>query len=327
MNETDTAFAKANEKPQKTCVAFYNIENLFDTEDDPHTLDDDFTPKGFKNWNPKRYENKLRKIGGVIAKIGADKTNTAPSLIGLAEVENEEVVIALSETKALRDNNYGVAHFDSPDERGIDVALLYRKDDFEVTESRPINVYIETEPGLQDYTRDILYVHGRLHGNEVHILVNHWPSRRQGAEETEHKRIAVAERNREVIASITAVDPEARIIVMGDFNDGPRSTSVQQHLVQQDFYNPMIFLGTRYEGSLNHAFQWYLFDQIILSNNFMQLHRNPLRYDESKIYNDIGLTEFKGRFKGNPFRTYAGRRYLGGYSDHFPVYTIFDLID
>ena len=110
---------------------------------------------------------------------------------------------------------------------------------------------------------------------------------------------------------------------MGDFNDDPHSESVKDHLVQQDMYNPMVFLLTRYEGSLNHDFKWYLFDQIIMSNNFMRLHDNSLRYHSSKIYNQHYLKEYKGRFKGNPFRTYAGRKYLGGYSDHFPVYCIF----
>jgi len=202
---------------------------------------------------------------------------------------------------------------------------LYRKEHFTVSNSKTINVYVENEPGVRDYTRDILYVEGILLGHHIHILVNHWPSRRQGAEESEYKRIAVAQRCREIMGQIEKRDPDARIIIMGDFNDGPNSESVKNHLVQHDFYNPMIFLGTRYEGSLNHMFEWYLFDQIILSTNFMRLHRNPLRYDESKIYNDISLTEFKGKFKGNPFRTYAGKRYLGGYSDHFPVYTVFDI--
>lgn len=334
MNETDTnkTASEANSPlnssdhtPSKASVAFYNLENLFDTEDDPDTLDDDFTPSGYKNWNPKRYKNKLRKLSSVIAKIGATETQGPPSLVGVAEVENLQVLQALTETKTLAPYKYGVVHYDSPDERGIDVGLLYRKEHFTVSKSKTINVYVENDPGVRDYTRDILYVEGIFLGHHIHILVNHWPSRRQGADESEYKRIAVAERCREIMGQIEKRDPDARIIIMGDFNDGPHSESVKNHLVQHDFYNPMVFLSTRYEGSLNHMFEWYLFDQIILSTNFMRLHRNPLRYDESKIYNDISLTEFKGKFKGNPFRTYAGKRYLGGYSDHFPVYTVFDI--
>ncbi|WP_236641975.1 endonuclease [Dokdonia sinensis] len=331
MNDTvtndESAFAKAKKSPpqHKACVAFYNLENLFDTHDDPEKLDEDFTPRGEYNWTDKRLKNKLRKLSTVISKIGATETGEAPSLLGVAEVETTEVLEQLVATKTLQEYNYGVVHYESPDERGIDVGLLYRKAHFEVLESEAINVYVETEPGVQDYTRDILHVHGKLLGMPVHVLVNHWPSRRQGAEETAHKRIAVAQRCREIIAQIKDKNPDARIIIMGDFNDDPHSEAVKNHLVQSDFYNPMVFLLTRYEGSLNHRFEWYLFDQLILSTNFMQLHHNPFRYDASKIYNDVSLTEFKGKFKGNPFRTYAGKRYLGGYSDHFPVYTIFDI--
>lgn len=334
MNETDynrNAQASSDptidniQTPSKASVAFYNLENLFDTEDDPNTLDDDFTPGGFKQWNPKRYKNKLRKLSTVISKIGLTETQAPPSLIGVAEVENLEVLEALVQTKTLAPFNYDVVHYDSPDERGIDVGLLYRKEHFVVTTSQTINVYVENDPGVRDYTRDILHVEGIFLGHPIHVFVNHWPSRRNGAEETEYKRVAVAQRCREIMSQIQESDPDARMIIMGDFNDGPHNESVKNHLVQHDFYNPMVFLNTRYEGSLNHMFEWYLFDQIILSTNFMRLHRNPLRYDESKIYNDVSLTEFRGKFKGNPFRTYAGKRYLGGYSDHFPVYTVFDI--
>lgn len=319
----NSAFAKAHSTQKKISVAFYNLENLFDTEDDPNTLDDDFTAEGYKNWNGKRYSNKLRKLGRVISQVGLKETEGAPALLGVAEVENKEVLLNLIETKELKDVGYDVVHYDSPDERGIDVGLLYRKEYFEVLESETVSVYLESEFGERDYTRDILHVTGNLQGIKTHVLVNHWPSRRSGVEESEPKRITAAQKNRSIVETIQEQDPEARIIIMGDFNDGPHNESVKNHLVQKDLYNPMVFLNTRYEGSLNHDFEWYLFDQIILSTNFMRLHENPLTYDMSNIYNEHYLTEFKGRFKGNPFRTYAGKRYLGGYSDHFPVYCVF----
>lgn len=322
MND-NSAFAKAHSTQKKISVAFYNLENLFDTEDDPNTLDDDFTAEGYKNWNGKRYSNKLRKLGRVISQVGFNETEGAPVLLGVAEVENKEVLLNLIETKDLKDVGYDVVHYDSPDERGIDVGLLYRKEYFEVLESETVSVYLESEFGERDYTRDILHVTGNLQGIKTHILVNHWPSRRSGVEESEPKRITAAQKNRSIVDTIQEQDPEARIIIMGDFNDGPHNESVKNHLVQKDLYNPMVFLNTRYEGSLNHNFEWYLFDQIILSTNFMRLHENPLTYEISNIYNEHYLTEFKGRFKGNPFRTYAGKRYLGGYSDHFPVYCVF----
>ena len=326
------AFAKANTekglegnktKSHKICIGFYNLENLFDTEDDPLIRDDDFTTEGYKNWNPKRYEKKLKKLSRVIADIGKKETESAPSLLGVAEVENRGVLEDLINTKKLEKYPYEIAHFDSPDERGIDCGLLYRTDHFEVIESKPLSLFLESEPGVIDYTRDVLYVYGNLLGQPVHILVNHWPSRRKGEEETRPKRIAAAKRNRRAVDEILIKDPEAQIIVMGDFNDDPHSESMKTHLVQTDFYNPMVFLLTRHEGSLNHNFKWYLFDQIVLSNTMMKLHDNPLCYEHSGIFNELSLTEYKGRFKGNPFRTYAGKRYLGGYSDHFPVYCIF----
>ncbi len=321
--DDDTAFAKAYSKQKKLTVGFYNLENLFDTEDDPTILDDDFTPKGYKNWDKKKYKNKLRKLGKVIAQIGKKETKAPPALLGVAEVENIDVLVDLIDTKALKKYPYDVVHYDSPDERGIDVGLLYRTDCFEVLSHETITVYLETPSGERDYTRDILYVIGNLQGIKVHVLVNHWPSRRRGENETEHKRIEAALKNRAIIEKIKAEDEDARIIVMGDFNDGPHNESVKNNLVQKDLYNPMVFLNTRYEGSLNHSFEWYLFDQIILSTNFMRMHENTLRYSKSDIYNEHYLTEFKGRFKGNPFRTYAGKKYLGGYSDHFPVYCVF----
>lgn len=324
---SESAFAKAypKKKPKKITVGFYNLENLFDTKDDEHVLDDDFTPRGFKKWDEKKYAKKLKKLSKVIAQVGKKETKEAPLLMGVAEVENQGVLRDLVRTKALKKHGYHYVHFDSPDERGIDVGLLYRTAFFEVLEAKTQTVYLESEPGKRDYTRDILHVKGMLVGTEVHLLVNHWPSRRKGADETSHKRIIAAQENRKLIEAIKEENTDARILVMGDFNDGPYDTSVKDHLVQKDLYNPMVFLNTKYEGSLNHNFEWYLFDQIILSSNFMRLHGNNFRYLASNIYNENYLTEYAGKFKGNPFRTYAGKRYLGGYSDHFPVYLTFSL--
>lgn len=322
---SDPAFAKAKKTSKKITVGFYNLENLFDTKDDPTKLDDDFTPAGFKKWNEKRYAKKLKKLGKVISQIGQKESKEPPALVAVAEVENAHVLEDLIQVKALKKHDYGIVHFDSPDERGIDVGLLYRKDVFTIHNAKTQMVYLESESGERDYTRDILYVQGKLLSQDVHLLINHWPSRRKGANETAHKRIKAAQENRKIIEGIRQEDEDARILILGDFNDGPYDESVKDHLVQKDLYNPMVFLNTRYEGSLNHNFEWYLFDQIILSTNFMRIHDNTFRYLYSNIYNEKYLTEFRGKFKGNPFRTYAGKRYLGGYSDHFPVYITFKI--
>ncbi len=317
--------AGAKQTSTKASVGFYNLENLFDTKDDPTKLDDDFTPTGFKRWDEKRYAKKLKKLGKVISKIGKKETGMPPALLGVAEVENARVLEDLIKVKALEKHKYGVVHFDSPDERGIDVGLIYQEAMFTVSKASTKTVWLETDTGERDYTRDILYVSGKLLGQEVHVLVNHWPSRRKGANATSQKRIKAAQENRKLIEAIRKENEDARIIVLGDFNDGPYDESVKDHLVQKDLYNPMVFLNTRYEGSLNHNFEWYLFDQIILSTNFMRIHQNNFKYLHANIYNERYLTEFAGKFKGNPFRTYAGKRYLGGYSDHFPVYVTFKI--
>jgi hypothetical protein len=202
--------------------------------------------------------------------------------------------------------------------------MLYRKDYITINSAEQIPVYLTTDEGKRDFTRDILHVNATLEQQTLHILINHWPSRRAGAEATNAKRVAVAERNRTKIEELLAENPEARIIVMGDFNDDPNSESIQV-LKADNLHNPMDQLLTRYAGSLSYRGNWNLFDQILVSNNFLQQHGNRFRFKEAKIFNPLVLQEFKGRNKGNPFRTFVGKKYLGGISDHFPVYSIFSV--
>lgn len=301
-------------------IAFYNLENLFDTIDDPHTLDDDFLPSSDREWNLKKYESKLFKLGRVIPKIGFTAAKRSPVLIGVAEVENKKVLKDLIAVKALKKESYDFVHYNSPDERGIDVALLYRKDIFTVLSSEPIAVYVENAPGVRDYTRDILWVTGTINNEKIHVLVNHWPSRRDGSENTNHKRILAAIKNREVITNILKTDPDAKIIIMGDFNDNPGDESVRKYLLQDDFYNPMEKIHSRYRGSLSYRRNWNHFDQIIISNNFHRFEKNKLSFVKADVFDADFLKVYKGRYKGVPFRTFVGDDWHGGYSDHFPVY-------
>lgn len=305
-------------------VAFYNLENLFDTSNDPTTLDDDFTATSKKKWNEKRFRKKLKKLGQVISSIGYADISHPPVLVGVAEVENAYVLGELTQSKFLKNKGYDFVHFDSPDERGIDTALLYRSEFFTVIDAEVHTLQLDNEFGERDYTRDILHVHGKLQEEPIHILVNHWPSRRKGTEETSHKRVSAAQRNQEVVQQILENESDARILIMGDFNDDPHSESLKT-LVTEAFYNPMELLLTKYEGSLNYRGAWNLFDQIIISHNFLQQHGNGFRFKIAKIFNPLELQEYKGRYKGNPFRTFVGRKYKGGFSDHFPVYSIFSL--
>jgi predicted extracellular nuclease len=304
-----------------TTIGFYNVENLFDTVDNPKTFDDDFTSDGKKKWNYRRYKVKIKKLSSVISQLGMNRSKYPPALVGLVEVENAKVVSDLVNSSNLSKHHYGFAHYDSPDERGIDVALLYNKQVFEYLGSETFPVFLENEEGERDYTRDILKVTGNLHGELVHVLVNHWSSRREGAAETEHKRITAAETARSIIYNIKDKESNPKIIVMGDFNDDPTSKSVKEHLVANDFHNPMKSLLDRDEtGTLTYDGKWNLFDQIIFSNNFLEKEEGKLYFKHAEVFNKEWLKIFKGKLKGSPFRTYIGKWYQGGFSDHFPVY-------
>lgn len=300
-------------------IAFYNLENLFDTIDDPETLDDDFTPGGRKKWNEKRYKRKLKKLSSVIFQIGKKETEKTPSIVGIAEVENLEVVEDLIHSKKLVDQQYGIVHYDSSDERGIEVALLYKKDDFELSNSETFSVLLYDEQGERDHTRDILLVIGKLKGEKVYCFVSHWPSRRKGTEETEPNRILVAKRLREIVESIHDKDEEAKIIIMGDYNDNPNDRSIKHYLLNNNLYNPFESLFDKGKGTVTHENKWLLFDQIIISQNFFG-GNVTLSYKHANIFSEHFLKSWKGKRKGNPFRTYIGKWHQGGYSDHFPVY-------
>lgn len=301
-------------------IAFYNLENLFDTKNDPKTLDDDFTPKGKKNWNNKRYKRKLKKLGGVIAQLGVKRSFHSPAIVGVVEVENQNVLVDLVNSNSLKNLNYGIIHYDSPDERGIDVALLYKKELFELVSSETFPLYLEGNNGDRDYTRDILLVKGNLNGELIHILVNHWPSRRSGSNESEVKRIKAAELAMFIVEKINKEAENAKIIIMGDFNDNPSNISVKKHLVNDTFYNPMERLIDTGNGTLNYKRTWHLFDQIIFSKNFFNIEEGKHTFKYAEVFDKHFLKEWKGKFKGNPFRTYIGKWYQGGFSDHFPVY-------
>lgn len=303
-------------------IAFYNLENLFDTINDPHALDDDFTPTGFKKWKEKRYRSKLGKLGRAISKIGEDDNVDSPVLLGIAEVENGAVINKLINGKYLKEIPYDFVHYESPDERGIDTALIYNKNHFQVIESETLALLIENENGERDYTRDILYVNGNLNGEGIHVFVNHWPSRREGTDETKHKRIKAAETILNKLKSINEDSTSLNVIIMGDFNDDPNSESIQALMHSRLFINPMQKLLSPVSGSANYKGKWSLFDQIILSHSFLNHEMGTHSYKKAAVFAPKFLKEWKGKYKGNPFRTFAGKKYLGGYSDHFPVYII-----
>ena len=301
-------------------IAFYNLENLFDIFDDKYTRDDDFLPTSEKHWTPKRYKKKVRKLGYTISKIGTKTSSNLPVLIGLAEVENKLVVNDLIHSKFLKTENYGIIHYDSTDERGIDVALIYNKDIFKIENSEIFSIELFKDNGEIDHTRDILLVEGFLNKEKIHVLVNHWPSRREGEKESEAKRLTASDKVIEIVNLIKQGDEYAKVIVMGDFNDNPSNKSVKQLVKALGLYNPMETLLSFSKGSLSFRHQWNLFDQILFSTNFFEYKPNTYRFSKANIFDDDFLKQFKGKYKDTPFRTYVGKKYKGGYSDHFPVY-------
>ena len=312
---------EADALPETLRVAFYNVENLFDTVDDPLTLDEEFTPQGKKQYTEARYAEKLDRLGEVIQRMDY------PAIVGVSEVENRAVLEALTKTDRLRAVPYRIEHFDSPDVRGIDVGLLYRSDQFEPTgaQALPINFPASI---VEDYTtRDVLIVSGKLAGEPVHVLVNHWPSRRGGLAASEPKRTYVAAQVRRAVDSISLVRPDAQFIIMGDFNDEPDNRSVMSTLgaqltregkMENVLFNTVAEQDKQGEGSYNYRGNWNMLDQIILSGNF--LDDKGLQYLRSEVFQHESLLFDHPKNGLMPNRSYGGPNYYGGYSDHLPVF-------
>lgn len=310
------------------CIGFYNFENLFDTEDDPKTLDDEFTPTGKKVYTTAIYQEKLSHLADVVAQLGKEKTPDGVSILGVAEIENRKVLEDFIRQEKIADRNYQIIHYDSPDQRGIDVALLYQPKYFTVTSSRAVPLLIYRSDSSRIFTRDILFVSGLYDGEPLHILVNHWPSRSGGEKATRAYRNAGARVCKDLIDSLQADNPAAKIILMGDLNDDPVSPSVRQvlqarssveGLKNQRLYNPMEAFFHNGIGTLAYQDAWSLFDQLILSGGLVN-DRTGFRFYQAQVFNPKFLVQTSGQFKGYPFRTFSGDTYIGGYSDHFPVY-------
>lgn len=312
-------------------IAFYNIENLFDTEDNPFTFDDDRTPTGKDVWTLEKYRDKLGKIAKVLSEIGTDKTLDPPVIIGLCELENLQVLEDLVAQPQLSPFNYGIIHYDSPDRRGIDVALLYRKKGFEPvnSQSRRLLLYETNDPTKRIYTRDQLVVSGILDGEPMHFIVNHWPSRSGGEAKSSYKRELAAGLNKRIIDSLQRLEPNAKIITMGDFNDDPTNKSIKKILNAKakkeatgasELFNPMENMIKKGMGTLAYRDGWNLFDQILLSQPLINGEYNRYQFYKAGIFNPHYLITPSGQFKGYPFRSYDYGGYTGGFSDHFPVY-------
>lgn len=326
-----TTYGFSQDKTFKThTIAFYNLENLFDTEDDPKKYDEKSPIMAIKNDRALIYKKKVHNMARVIADIGRDVTNNTPVIIGVAEVENSNVLEAVVNDSLLLNKDYGIVHFNSPDVRGIDVGLLYQKRLFIPTHksSHPLKIY-NSVTQKRIYTRDQLLVSGKLEGELIHILVNHWPSRRGGEAISRWKREAAAKVSKRIIDSLQSKNPYAKIITMGDFNDNPTNSSIKKILKAKrkketvgfkGIYNPMEAFYKKGLGSNAYADSWSLFDQIMLSQPFLEKDYSSFRFYKAGIFNKNYLVNKKGRFKGYPFRSFAEGGFTNGFSDHFPVY-------
>lgn len=322
-------FGQNGEKKYKVgCIAFYNLENLFDTIDTPGVRDTEFSPEGSKKWNSKKYYEKLDHMADVISQIGTDFIPIPPAIIGVSEIENINVLKDLVNNDKLKKYNYQIIHKDSPDKRGIDCALLYMPQFFKVTN---YNLHHYPSEDTSFHTRDQLMVSGKFDGDPIHIIVNHWPSRSGGEKRSRPKRNKAGELARSIVDSIYRHDADAKILVMGDLNDDPTNQSVKKYLnsvykpediQDHELYNPFYDFFKKGIGSLAYHDTWNNFDQILISKALLNNNKNTYKYYTAKVFNKKFMTNPEGRFKGYPKRTFAGGTYQGGYSDHFPVFVL-----
>jgi hypothetical protein len=309
-------------------IGFYNLENLYDTIDQDQVSDEEFTPNGTRRYTGATYIDKLSKLEQVLSEMGTDHRPEGIALLGVAEIENRSVLKDLCAQPKLKDRNYKIVHYDSKDARGIDVALLYNPAYFKVISSEKI--YVDMSDLGEGKTRDILYVKGIFMGEELHVMVAHWPSRRGGEEVSLAKRCRAAQFMRKKADSVYALNPNANIIAMGDLNDDPTSPSLtdclkaagkKEQAVNGIFFNPFYDYFKKGIGTLAYNDSWNLFDQIVVSSS-MLTPDNGLKFSGGHIFKRPYMTQMDGQYKGYPFRTYNGDIYQGGYSDHFPTYLV-----
>jgi hypothetical protein len=312
-------------------IAFYNLENLFDTINDP-AINDEASPMMELKFNrSKVYWDKIEKLASTIAQIGLEKSKTSPAIIGVAEVENRSVLEDLVKSKHLLKQNYGIIHYDSPDKRGIDVALLYQKKYFNPVFHEVFNPNIY-RGNRKVFTRDQLLVSGYLDDEFIHIIVNHWPSRSGGEAKSRPLREKAAYQNLKIIKKIREKDADAKIILMGDFNDDPINSSFKKvlktkrkkkNVAKNDLYNPYENMHKKGFNTLAYRDNLNLFDMVLIS--FPLLDKGERDFSSYKMYqamifNKRFLSDTKGKYKGYPFRSFSNGGYTGGYSDHYPVY-------
>jgi hypothetical protein len=313
-----------NRRLQVAGIAFYNLENLFDTiPNNPEGRDEEFTPNGSRQWNGDKYWKKINNLARAISSFTSTTTPNGPAIIGVSEIENRSVLEDLVANEQIRAWNLQIVHHDSPDARGVDVGLLYNPKYFKVE-----NVTNHRLTEVKFRTRDQMCVVGRLMGQRIAVIVNHWPSRLGGQEQSSPNREAAARLCKAISDSLWQVDPNMGVIIMGDLNDDPQDKSVAKVLEAKrkikdakphGFYNAFWEKLNQGIGTLAYKSSWNLFDQIIVSGNLATSSDTRWNFWRAEVLNRDFLKDTEGSRQGYPLRTYASGSFLNGYSDHFPT--------
>ena len=316
-------------------VAFWNLENLFDVVDDPDKEDEEFLPSGTKEWTEERLDKKMYNLSRVIRSMN---NNRGPDILGVCEVEHQHLLDTLT-SKFLSDKNYKTAYLEAPDNRGIDNGLIYNSDLFSLVSVKGDTVKLDDGYPTRLVLSAALLTHEK---DTLYVYVNHWPSRRGGEAESEPNRINAAETLRKAVDKNFSANPDSKVIILGDFNDEPGNLSLVSHLRATPFYCDsseyydfimLELLNISYPayadglGSYKYRDDWNMLDQIIISSSLLYDESFHYICDSFEVYKPYILLTRSGKFEGTAFPTYGGKRYLGGYSDHFPVVAKFYLGD
>jgi len=322
-----SGYLHAQKKRDTLRIVCYNTENFFDCEHDSLKNDLDFTPDGLYHWTPYKFKKKQTNVAQVIESIGR---HNMPVLVGLCEIENDKALRELTQNSALKKYKYRYIHRESPDLRGVDVALLYQPHKFTPIKKEFIQINFPNDSATK--TRDVLYATGILaNGDTLHVFVCHFPSHYK-KESSDDKRIYVASVLHGKVDSIYHQSPKADIIIMGDFNNNPTDISIsstlkalnpEEEIKPGNLYNLYYnYQGKSNTGTYKYKGQWSLFDQIIVSGNMLSPSSKTFaNKNKAKIYSPGFLLEDDIKYGGTkPYRTYKGLKYNDGYSDHLPVY-------
>jgi hypothetical protein len=321
-------FLCAQPAHNKAIIGFYNVENLFDTINDPNTDDEQFLPSGENHWDSQRYEAKLKSLSKVISEIA--KLDGGLVVLGVSEIENEQVLLDLVATELLKPYHLSVCHHESPDRRGVDVAFLYDASRFKILSTRAFPTIVPNNPDF--ITRDQWLMTGILDGTDtLDIVVNHWPSKSGGEQRSLPGRLAAGKLGRQIADSVLNSRPNAKFIYMGDLNDNPTSKCIMaemgtktkpENLTQNDLYNPMWKMFRNGLGSYAYRDSWEMLDNIIISGGLVNAASGTYGFRSANIFRKDFMFTKTGSYMDYPYRTFAGGNYQGGYSDHLPVYIV-----